>query len=349
MASRIGCRGIELLQRDRQGALLEGRQLQHRVDHLQQPFAAGLHLAEVASLLRGERPAQSLLEDLQVPQHRGERRAQLVRDVGEELVLDPPRLVHGHVLPVDVLVALGEARPGAAQLLRQQGTLGRGRHLVGDEAHHRPLVRGRRPGAREVEGDRAEHATRGHERHRRQRAEAEFLGDLLPVLERRVGVHVGHLDRAPLAHRLAARPEAHPHPHLAEPRAIGVGPPARGGEPHQLAGAVHQVHRRKARPGVREHAIERELEDLLRLLGREEGVHDLAHGGDFVRRGVGRARSRAHAIARERGGSWHEGESTASSSRAQRRTCCRSSPRAEHRQGRSAVEGAHERRAPPFR
>ena len=71
----------------------------------------------------------------------------------------------------------------------------------------------RRP---EVERHRAEYAGRGAERERDECAKAKFGRDLLPVLERRVGGHVEHLDHAALARCFAAGTEPQPDAHLSK-------------------------------------------------------------------------------------------------------------------------------------
>ena len=74
-----------------------------------------------------------------------------------------------------------------------------------------------------------------------------------------------------------------------------------GGEPHQLRRAVDEIDARERRADERAHAIERELKDLLRPVGREEGVHDLADRDELAQPGLGALRGAARPLARAAG------------------------------------------------
>jgi hypothetical protein len=182
-----------------------------------------------------------------------------------------------------------------ARLLRRRG------HLVRHHAEQRPRLRADRAGALEVEGDGAEHALTRLEGQRDDRAESKLVRHLGPVLERGVGHHVGHLDHAPLRRRLAAGPEAEPHPHLAKEGGEALRPVVDRGEAHQLTGAVDEVDAGEGRADERTHPIERELEHLLRPVGGEEGVHDLADSDQLAHAGLCALRRRAQPLAGERG------------------------------------------------
>ena len=70
-----------------------------------------------------------------------------------------------------------------------------------------------------------------------------------------------------------------------------LGPVVGRDETHELGRAVDEVHRREARADHGAHAIERELEDVLRTVGAQERVHDLAHRDEVaLRRRLGRPR-----------------------------------------------------------
>ena len=151
------------------------------------------------------------------------------------------------------------------------------------------------PGLREVERHGAQHARRRLQRQRHERAEAELRRDLLPIGERRIREEIGHVDRAPLSCRLPARTESDAHAHVAEEGAEARGPVVRCREPHHIVIVRDRVDRRERGADQRAHTIERELEDILRPVGREEGMHDLADGNQLPNRGIrwnaGRVRS----------------------------------------------------------
>ena len=127
------------------------------------------------------------------------------------------------------------------------------------------------------------------------------MRDLGPVLERRVGHHVGHLDDAALRGGLAARAEAEPHAHLAEEGRVALGPVVHGGEAHQLRCAVDHVHAREARADERTDAVQGELEDLFGPVGREERVYDLADRDQLAESGVGPLLEGGCPVARHQG------------------------------------------------
>ena len=73
---------------------LDLRQIEHVVDQLQQVPGAGEDVAEVLPVLRRDRPDLAVVHQLGEADDRVERRAQLVRHVGEELALEPVGLLH---------------------------------------------------------------------------------------------------------------------------------------------------------------------------------------------------------------------------------------------------------------
>jgi len=88
--------------------------------------------------------------------------------------------------------------------------------------------------------------------------------------------HVQHFDRATFGRGDAAGAVAESHAHLAEELRVAPGPIVDGREPHEIAAVVHYVNAAERRADERTDAVERELENLLRALRRDERVDDLA-------------------------------------------------------------------------
>src|SRR5437867_8010695 len=115
---------------------------------------------------------------------------------------------------------------------------------------------------------------------------AELGGDLLPVLERRIGESVGHLDRAALARGFAAGAEAEPHAHLAKEGSETLRPIVHRAQPHELGGAIDEVNAGERGADERTHPIECELKDLFRPVGGEKGMHDLPDRNQLADTGI---------------------------------------------------------------
>ena len=182
------------------------------------------------------------------------------------------------VLLLELHVRRRERGVGAFEILNETRLLGRRRHLICHHSDEMPRVATHGIGRREVERDRAEHRARRLQRQRDERAEAELLGDLSPVGERRILEHVEHFDRASLGGREAARTVTEPHAHLVEKLRVSAGPVVDRGQPHQVRAFVDDVDAAERRADERAHAIERELKNLFRALGGDERVDDLASG-----------------------------------------------------------------------
>ena len=268
-------------------------------------IARRLHLRDRPSLLRRDRTREPLIHQGEVADHRRERRAQLVRDVGEKLVLHPARVEQRHELPLQLRIRVEQRRVRAPQVLDQPRLLrGRG-HLVSDHAKQRPRLRGDRTRLLEIEGHGTEHPIARLQRQRDDGAESELLRHFRPILERRVGHHVRHLDHPALRRRLAAGAEAEPHAHVAQERRVALRPVVYRRQPHQLTRAVDDVDAREGRAHERTHPVEGELEHLLRPVGREEGMDDLPDRDQLAHAGLRILGQRARPLARERNGSIH--------------------------------------------
>ncbi len=136
---------------------LEARIGEHLVHEHHEMLAARPDARELLLLERGERSHDLVGEDLGVADHRGERRAELVRHRGEEVRLRPARLLR---LPVKPRV-VGEDAHAVPELLGEEEV---GVGVAPARAGHEP-------------GDDAEHgATRAQRRHQRRR-HAKLLED----------------------------------------------------------------------------------------------------------------------------------------------------------------------------
>ena len=99
---------VDRAEPDRHAAGLDARDVEALVDDRQQVLAVGVDAREVLVLRLRERAGDALAEHLRVPEDRVERRAELVRDVGQELRLCGGGLLDGEVLPPQHLVLLDE-------------------------------------------------------------------------------------------------------------------------------------------------------------------------------------------------------------------------------------------------
>ena len=77
---------------------LDLREIEHVVDELEQVVALVEDVAQVLLVVGGDRPDLPVVHELREADDRVERRAQLVRHVGEELALEAVRLLHPPVL-----------------------------------------------------------------------------------------------------------------------------------------------------------------------------------------------------------------------------------------------------------
>ncbi len=243
---------------------------------VEQVLARGVHLLQRVLLLLGDRAGDAFLEERGVAHDGRERRAQLVRDVLQELVFHAPRLERVRVLLLELAVGRRERRVRAFEILNETRLLGRRRHLIRHHSDQVTRVAPDRVGRREVERHCPEHGVRRLQRQRDERTEAQLPRHLAPVVERRVLKDVQHFDRATLGRGDAARSVAESHAHLAEELRVAPGPIVDGREPHEIAAVVHDVHAAERRADERTDAVERELENLFRALRRDERVDDLA-------------------------------------------------------------------------
>src|SRR5687767_7539951 len=83
---------IELLDQEFRSAAFQHGQLEQIIDQLEQPLARMSDLLEIGALCPGQRTGELFLEQRHISHHRGQRRSQLMGDVGEEFVLDLSRL-----------------------------------------------------------------------------------------------------------------------------------------------------------------------------------------------------------------------------------------------------------------
>jgi hypothetical protein len=132
-------------------------QVEDVVDQLEQVLAGAVRLRERLVLLRRERAVDALAHERRVAEDHVDRRAQLVAHVGEELALEPRRLLQLEALPLQLAVALLELERRAAdavlelvvellQLAREPLVLLRLRQVV-DHADDRDGLAARRSGS----------------------------------------------------------------------------------------------------------------------------------------------------------------------------------------------------------
>ena len=104
-------RHVEGLGRQRQAAGLDLGDVEHVVDEAEQVAGGRLDLAQVGQQLGLAQILQLLAEHLGVPDHRGERRAQLVAHIGQELAFREVGGLGGRARPLDLglrLLARGD-------------------------------------------------------------------------------------------------------------------------------------------------------------------------------------------------------------------------------------------------
>ena len=260
---------VEALEVEVHLAGLDLGEVEHGVDQLQQVLARRVDLAEVVGELSGAEVGRLLLEHLAVADDRVERRAQLVRHVGDELGLVPVGRLELAALVLD--------------LAEQPRVLDGHRRLAAErpeEVHH---LRRELPRLPLGDGEAADQTMVVEQRNADERARArrqQHVAERAAVRARRR--HVGNLDRlqgdghAP-GHAFTTtdrRPAGDRHHLLGE--VVG------GAEDEGLRALVVLVDRARLGAGELVGAGDDRPKHRLQVQGRAERLADLAERGELV-------------------------------------------------------------------
>ena len=269
------------LERERELAGLDPRDVEQLGDQLEQVASRAQDLAHVVLLLAFQAVQ---LEQLGEAEDRVHRRAQLVADPGEEVVLGPVRALRVLLGGVEVLRALGDAllelARVALELVVEPRVLDRRRGLSGQRLHPVDVVPAERAGLRALDGAQTDDVPGRAQRHA-DPAPHVGAGEQRPAVGIALGVRHDH--RLPLLEDASHdRPPAHRAGVVRGVRAVALAVAAeRADHEPRLVGEEQDARARRAdeaRERVEQHAhdlleVERARE---RLVGVAERLDALA-------------------------------------------------------------------------